>query len=287
MSERVTTVIMTRNRWADLSETLPRHRGPVVVVDNGSSDGTPARVRRDFPRVELIRLSSNEGAVARNHGVRAARTPYIAFADDDSWWEEGALFRATEILDLHPRVGVVAGRIVVGDDRRPDPVSELMARSPLPRPHDFEGIAGVPILGFVACGAVVRRDAFLEAGGFDPVVHFPGEEERLALDLAVAGWELVYADHVVARHRPSPHRPPTTRRRALERRNELLTAIMRRPWPVVHALEERLRRDARHDRAARLALAGAAARTPRALLRRRELPEEIERLRRMLDQPRP
>lgn len=284
-ADRVTTVVMTRNRWADLEETLPRHQGPVIVVDNASDDGTPARLRRSFPEVQLIRLSTNEGAVARNHGVEAARTPYVAFADDDSWWETGALFRAAEVLDLHPDIAVVAGRILVGDEGRLDPVCALMASSPLPRPDALSDVPGVPVLGFVACGAVVRRDAFLEAGGFDPVVKFPGEEERLALDLAVAGRHLVYADHVVARHRPSESRPPTVRRRALEQRNELLTAVMRRPWSVVRETEERLRARARHDEAARLALVWALARLPRALARRRVVPPEVERLRRMLATP--
>ena len=44
-------------------------------------------------------------------------------------------------------------------------------------------LPGRSVLGFLACGAVVRRSAFVQAGGFDPVVHFGGEEERLALDL--------------------------------------------------------------------------------------------------------
>jgi glycosyltransferase involved in cell wall biosynthesis len=42
----VTVVVMTRDRWPDLAQTLPRHEAPVIVVDNGSTDETPALVRR-------------------------------------------------------------------------------------------------------------------------------------------------------------------------------------------------------------------------------------------------
>jgi hypothetical protein len=43
-------------------------------------------VRNQFPSVTLIRRRCNEGAVARNHGLAAAKTPLVAFADDDFWW---------------------------------------------------------------------------------------------------------------------------------------------------------------------------------------------------------
>src|SRR5690606_485586 len=120
-------------------------------------------------------LSKNLGAVARNVGVRCARTPYVAFADDDSWWEPGALARAEQLLDEHPRLAVLTGRMLVGEEQQPDWICQAMQESPLPREADLPGPS---ILGFLACGAVVRRSAFLAAGGFDKVVFFMGEEER-------------------------------------------------------------------------------------------------------------
>lgn len=229
-AHRVTTVVMTRDRWEDLRTSLPRHHGPVVLVDNGSTDGTPGLVARHFPHVRVLELGRNLGAVARNEGVRAATTPYVAFADDDSWWAPGALQQVADHFEAHPRLGLLAARILVGPDHRLDAVSALMARSPLPPEDD---LPGPPVLGFVACGSAVRRDAFLEAGGFDEVVEFAGEEERLALDLAGLGWGLAYVDDVVAHHHPSTTREGGGDRQARIARNELLTAVMRRPWPVV------------------------------------------------------
>ncbi|WP_425490856.1 glycosyltransferase family 2 protein [Nocardioides panzhihuensis] len=89
----VTVVVITRNRWPDLRESLPRHRCPVILLDNGSEDGTPAHVRASFPAIDVIELGRNLGAVARNTGVERATTPYVAFADDDSWWSPGACRR--------------------------------------------------------------------------------------------------------------------------------------------------------------------------------------------------
>lgn len=272
----VTVVIMTRDRWADLQHTLPRHEAPVILVDNGSSDGTPSLVREHFPEVEVFELDSNHGSVARNIGVEQARTPYVAFADDDSWWAPGALEKAVKIFEAHPRLAVLAGGLLVGTEERPDPICAQMAASPLGTSDDLPGPS---VLGFLACGAVVRREAYLAAGGFDDVVFFMGEEERLALDLATRGWGLAYVEDVVAHHHPSPSRD-SLERQALGRRNALLTAVLRRPWPVVlRAAADQ----ARAGRVGRLALAQAVRRLPRALAQRRVVPPRVEAMRRQLD----
>jgi GT2 family glycosyltransferase len=225
----VTTVVMTRNRWPDLRTSLPRHESRVLVVDNGSDDGSVQLVAEHFPDVTVVPLGRNLGAVARNVGVQRARTPYVAFADDDSWWETGALQRAVHHFEASPRLGLLAARVLVGDANALDAVSAAMAAAPLGHEPDLPGPS---VLGFLACGAVVRRRAFLEAGGFDEVVQMYGEEERLAWDLRDAGWGLAYLDDVVAHHHPSaaPRSPGTAARL---HRNRLLTAVMRRPWPSV------------------------------------------------------
>jgi GT2 family glycosyltransferase len=183
----VTVVVASRNRRDDLLASLPRHEAPVILVDNGSTDGTVAAVRAARPEVTVLPLDRNVGARARTIGVARAGTPFVAFADDDSWWAPGDLARAVAILRAHPRLAVLNARILVGPDERLDPVCREMADSALGTAPDLPGPS---LLGFVACGAVVRTEAFQAVGGFDPVVKFPGEEERLALDLAAAGWGL-------------------------------------------------------------------------------------------------
>jgi N-acetylglucosaminyl-diphospho-decaprenol L-rhamnosyltransferase len=227
---RVGVVIATRERRAGLEQVLERLLAlpecpPVAVADNGSADGTPAAIRARFPQVTVLELGENRGAAARNAGVAALDTPYVAFSDDDSWWAPGALTRAADVLEAHPRLGLLAARILVGPHEDEDPVSVQMARSPLPM---APGAAGPAVLGFVACGAVVRREAFEEAGGFHARYGIGGEEAPLALELAAAGWELAYVDSVVAHHHPAAGgvRPG---RAARTLRNEMWSAWLRRP----------------------------------------------------------
>jgi len=285
VSSGVTVVIATRDRRQELLRTLQHLHEltpppPIVVVDNGSTDGTAHAVRTQFTDVIVLVLRRNYGAPARNLGVLAATTRYVAFSDDDSWWAPGALQRATAVLDSHPRLGLVAARTLVGPTQRPDPVNAVMAASPLPRPPNAPGPS---VLGFLACSAVLRRQAFSEVGGFSDLLFFVGEERLLCYDLATAGWERVYLNDVVAHHHPCAHRPEPEHRRVLELRNALLTAVLRRPRPVAVATASKLARDSGRDAAARRALREALVRLPVALRRRAPLPATVEHQVRMLE----
>jgi GT2 family glycosyltransferase len=269
-------VIATRDRRRELLRTLSRlhdlpERPPLIVVDNASTDGSAAAVAARFPAAEVIALPRNEGAAARNAGAARAVTRYVAFSDDDSWWEPGSLGRAAAALDADARLGLVAARTLVGPDRGPDPVNAAMACSPLRDGGEPE------VLGFLACACVVRKDAFLEAGGFSRLLFFGGEERLLAYDLAAAGWARRYRPDVVAVHEPSAIRPPPAERDRAERRNRVLTAWLRRPVAVAAAETLALARDAAGDRDARAVLTAVLARLPAALRQRRPLPGDVER----------
>ncbi|WP_369054058.1 glycosyltransferase family 2 protein [Kineococcus terrestris] len=275
----VTVVVATRDRAEDLRRSLPRHEAPVVLVDNGSRDGTvevaraEGRRRREegLPPLVVLEAGENLGAVGRNLGVGAAETPLVAFADDDSWWAPGALVRAGELFAAHPRMAVLAARLLVGPAEELDGVCDDMAAAPWGRSDD---LPGPDVLGFLACGAVVRREPYLAVGGFDPVVHFAGEEERFTYDLVAAGWGLAYVDEVVAHHHPSPTRSTPEQRLRLLQRNRLLTAWMRRPVRVAARDTLRALRGPAHERGGVL---DAARRMPGALRRRHLAGPEVER----------
>ncbi|KOV70547.1 glycosyl transferase [Streptomyces sp. NRRL WC-3618] len=279
----VGVVIATRNRAPSLARTL-RHlldlpeRPPVVVVDNASDDDTRDMLTRDFPGVDVVALSANRGALARTVGVRALNTPYVAFSDDDSWWAPGALSRSADVFDAHPRLGLLSAHTLVGPAAASDPLNDVLAASPLGRATD---LPGVQILGFLACACVVRRSAYLDAGGFHPVLFFGGEETLLAYDLAARGWGVTHCPEVVAHHHPDPS--PRTGRPVAVLRNALLTAWLRRPLPYALARTRDLAADARRDPHARRALRETLARLPAALGARRPLPPHVERAARALD----
>jgi N-acetylglucosaminyl-diphospho-decaprenol L-rhamnosyltransferase len=281
-------VIATRDRRETLLATLAHltalaERPAVVVVDNGSRDGTADAVRARYPQVRVEALAADRGAGARNAGLGALDTPYAALCDDDSWWAPGALSRAADVLDAHPRLGLLAARILVGPEEELDPVCEQMARSPLPA---TPGAAGPPVLGFVACGAVVRREAFEEVGGFDARYGIGGEETPLAVDLAAAGWELAYVDSVVAHHHPAGggRRPG---RQAAMLRNEMWAAWLRRPARAALRRTAGLiaRNGPRRHTAAGVAQAVRGARW--VARERRVVPAHVERALRVLERGEP
>jgi GT2 family glycosyltransferase len=275
---RVTVVVATRDRRESLLRSLHRldqpGGPPVIVLDNGSADGTADAVRSAHPRVEVVRLPANAGAVARTDGVRRATTRYVAFADDDSWWDPGALDTAADLLDAHPRVALVVGRVRMAADGSEDAVTRKHRRAVLGR---SPGAPGPDVLSFPAFAAVVRRDAHLAVGGFSPLLFFGGEEHLLALDLAAAGWQLVFAEDVVAWHSPAGPDTPSPQRWALQTRNDVLVDWLRRPLPVALGSTRRLAGKAGRDPAARAALAGLLRRLPAALHHRRPVPAEVER----------
>ncbi|MDX6593707.1 MAG: hypothetical protein QOJ13_2903 [Gaiellales bacterium] len=278
MEHGVSVVIATRNRRDELLRTLGQlsalpERPRLIVTDNGSTDGTAEAVLDAYPNVTVLSLSRDHGPVARTLGLEVARTETVAFCDDDSWWAPGALARAEAVLDRHPSIGLIAAHVLVGREERPDPTSLVMASSPLPR---VSGLPGVPVLGFVACGAVVRRPAFLEAKGFAITSGFGGEEELLVVDMAGNGWDIVYLDDIVAHHHPSKVRDPSVRSWTVLA-NSLLTAWLRRPPGRALALTLSIARHAVHDHASRRALAVLARNAHVVARNRRPVALELER----------
>jgi GT2 family glycosyltransferase len=265
----VTVVVMTRNRMGGLRRCLRNlfalpERPEVIVVDNASDDKTADLVRIRFPAAQLIRMPHNAGALARNVGAAAAQTPYVAFTDDDSGWEPGALGLACDILARHPRQALLAARIVVGPTKCEDPICADMAAAPWGWRPDMPGPT---VLGFNACASVLRRGPFLDAGGFDPVLFFMGEEQVVAYDLTARGWGLAYCQDVVAWHDPEP--PASSAKTALQARNRVLTAWLRRPVGVGLRETGNLAWEARTSAVGRRAFGSMLVRLPWALSRRR------------------
>jgi GT2 family glycosyltransferase len=282
-SARVSIVVLTYNRKDELLRTLAHLTAvgeiPIVVVDNASRDGTAEAVTSRFSEIDLIRLPRNAGAAGRNAGVAACATPYVAFCDDDTWWDRDSLLYAAAAFDRHPDLAVVTARVLVGQSERDDPTNARMACSPF---HNTLGVNGTEVLGFLAGACMVRRSAFLECGGYHPRLFVGSEERLLAIDLLVAGWHMAYLPGAAVRHWPSGVRDMPARRRMIVR-NGLWCAWLRRPR--VSAIRETRkwlahgRREQMLASSAFLALRGL----PWVLRERRVVPDRVEKLLQQLD----
>ena len=138
----------------------------MIVVEDGT-EGVEAR-----DGVRLVRLSHVRRSRARNSGVEAAGTPYVAFLDEDDLCLPGRLERQRAALERAPGAAMAYGEVVVVDERLA-PIADwndvLMPRLEqlISAGSSYEAIAelGGPLY---LSATLVRRDAFLAADGFDP-----------------------------------------------------------------------------------------------------------------------
>jgi glycosyltransferase involved in cell wall biosynthesis len=164
----VTAVIPTFNRSRALRRALEsvvsQTRGPdrVIVVDDGSTDDTPRWVERDFPDVTYLRQPNRGVSSARNSGIAAADTEWIAFLDSDDEWKPQKLERQMTLLHDNPGHHVChTDEIWIRNGRR---VNEG-------RRHAKSGgwifQRCLPLCVISPSSAVVRRSLLVELGGFD------------------------------------------------------------------------------------------------------------------------
>ncbi len=156
-----------------------------------------------------------------------------------------------------------------------------MAHSPLPPDPD---LPGPPVLGFLGCAAVMRRSAYLEAGGYDQRLLIGGEEELLAVDLACNGWGLAYVEDMVVHHHPSTVRDAHARRR-LGIRNTLWFTWLRRPVPSALRRTVGLLRTFPRDTVSLAGLVDALRGLPWVVRARQVVPPRVESMLRALDKP--
>jgi GT2 family glycosyltransferase len=184
-------------------QTLARERFEVIVVDNGSRDGTAAAVARTAGAVVIRESWANRG-LARNRGVAAASADLIAFTDGDCLAEPGWLAALLGCLGSAP---LVAGPVRLETATPPNRCErlELLWR--------FDQEAHVERSRWAASANLgIRRDAFLELGGFDPAYRHIGEDVDLCLRAGAAGHRLVYCSDAGIRHASESALGPILRR---------------------------------------------------------------------------
>ena len=285
-------------RWLDgcLESVLAQTRRPdeVIVVDNGSQDGSPDHVRERFPGVRVLELGRNTGfAGAANVGLHAARSDAVALVNQDVRLEPDWLERACTALDAAPRAASVATKMLdlgdrtliydTGDILRRDGACEQRGRF-----ERDDGRFDQPgdVFGACAGAALYRREPVLELGGFEERFFLYIEDADLALRLRLAGWTCVYEPAVALHAGEGSGGPPERPVHAWAERNTLLLVARAFPWrwlPLVawrqagwawHALRAGRLRSHLRGAASALPLLPAMWRERRALRRAAVVPIE-------------
>ncbi len=178
---RVSVIIPAYNAKTTIDETLTSLDSQtfrdfeVIVVDDGSSDGTAEYVRQRHPGVNVFSQQNAGPAAARNYGVSQSRGEWLAFLDADDAWLPWRLQLQLELANKHPELGMFCGRTT-------DLVTPIKAPSEMQQIADdfvqFLSLADFAFSNPVATTAVlVRRHIFAACNGFDTSFRGPEDYE--------------------------------------------------------------------------------------------------------------
>lgn len=211
MPVSIDVVIVTHNHY-ELTESCLRHLAAqsaehrVFVVDNGSTDATPQRLRSDWPAVELERLDRNSGfARASNSGVAAGSGEVVVLLNNDVACDRDFLERLVAPF-ADASLGSVASLMLQPGGERIDSVGLAadVTLAGFPRLHGLPAACATdvrPVLaGPAGTAAAYRRRAWKQVGGLDEAIFTYMEDFDLALRLQSAGWHTGAAPDAVGVH---------------------------------------------------------------------------------------
>lgn len=203
----VSVVMLSFNRRDDVAEGVGEILSQghddleIIVVDNGSSDGTADMVRERFPRVRLIALEKNIGVAAYNTGFEAAEGDYIVVLDDDSFPEKNAVPRMIAAFEKDPQLGVVAFDVRHYDEFKRN--RESGAGDVLPAVEEGAQSSRYQ-LAFNGCGVGIRRSVIQEVGGYPGEFFLYWNEQDLSIRVLDAGYRIRWFTDIVSYHKYSP-----------------------------------------------------------------------------------
>lgn len=222
-SRPVTAVIVTYQSKHTVSATLAAARRcydaqllDCVIVDNGSTDGTPEMLQREAGWAQLLMTGRNNGfGRGCNIGLAKVTSPYTIFINPDAWIEPDALRTMMNFMESHPHVGVAGPATLAGDVNdhpvlqatgpRPTPGAILRAAMPFQKsPKILSPIVpgSAPFRTGWVCGAVfmVRTELMTRLGGFDPRFFLYWEEIDVCQRADDLGFETWAVGVAVANH---------------------------------------------------------------------------------------
>ncbi len=244
----ISVIIPTRDRRVVLLETLSRLERQagdadleVIVVDDGSSDGTPDAVRAwagEGRGLELRVLEQTAGgpAAARNRGIKSARAPVCLFLGDDTWPTDRLIARHAAFHHERPAVEeALLGRVSWAPPLDTQPFLRWLERSGIQ--FDYQHVPGRRGLGggFLYTSNVSLKTAFVrDHGGFDEdFCHAAFEDIELGLRLEQAGMRLAYDPDALVEHWHPTDLPSAMRRMwAVGLSNAQLVSLHPGRWPA-------------------------------------------------------
>ena len=226
-----TVLITTKNRKEELRAAIASALTQsvaveVLVVDDGSTDGTAEMVRAEFPQARLERFEQSGGYITRrNLGAEMASTPYVFSIDDDAAFPSRFTVEQTLAEFSHPRIGAVAIPFI---NVRQNPA--VLQKAP-----DTAKIWLTQ--SYIGTAHALRRDVFLKLGGYRPYLIHQGEEGDFCSRLLDAGYVVRLGNADPIHHFESPRRD-FRRMDFYGRRNDILYVWHNVPWPnfPVHLL---------------------------------------------------
>ena len=184
----------------------------IIVVDNGSTDGSVDFVRQQFgDRIRIITHDANLGySRGLNEGIRAARGRYVMALNNDTEVAPGCLAALVEAADRHPNAGSLATKILSYADRSvidnvghllyPDGLSRGRGRLEIDRgQYDAEEEVLLPS----GCATLLRRAMLADVGLFDDDLFAYCDDTDLGLRARLAGWRCRYVPKAVVYHKYS------------------------------------------------------------------------------------
>ncbi len=229
----LSAILLTRNRRDELRRTLSelrRQETPfeLVVVDNGSSDGSPDAARETWPEALFVALPENVGvAGGRNRGIEAATGDVLVFLDDDASFERtDALARIRARFERDPGLGIIAMNMRVAGSGEPDRET-IPRRDKKPMEEDYATSY------FCGGGCAIRRELLARTGPFAEDYFYGCEELDLAWRAIACGYRIVWAADIAVIHRRSDLERPRGRYVYSNMRNRVRLAVKHLPWRYV------------------------------------------------------
>jgi GT2 family glycosyltransferase len=212
---RVAVVVVNYNLGPHLARCLEAVRAQVlpalrvIVVDNGSVDGSLTALAARPGDLELVALGRNTGfATAANRGIeRAEDCEWVALLNPDAFPEPGWLQALVRATGERPGYALLASRqLMANDPSRFDGAGDVYAVSGLAwrrlfgQPARGAALAAEEVFGPCAAAALYRRDALVEVGGFDESFFCYFEDVDLAFRMRLRGHRCLYVPEAVVHH---------------------------------------------------------------------------------------